>query len=218
MKIKLLVLALSITALAACSNDAATDTAVVTPVDDTAMIDPAAPAVVTDPMATDAMAASNNPMVGGSAMDPMQDIVANASNSSDHTTLVAAVQAAGLVETLQGPGPYTVFAPTNAAFEALPTGTVDNLLKPEMKDDLSKVLTYHVVSGNVNSAALAEQIQAGNGEATLTTVQGANLIARANPAGGVTITDAQGNTANVTTADVNQSNGVIHVVDKVLMQ
>lgn len=217
MKIKLLTLALSITALAACSgNDPAVDTAVA-PADDTMMTDPAAAAVATDPMADEAMAAGANPMVGGAAMDPLQDIVANASNSADHTTLVAAVQAAGLVETLQGAGPFTVFAPTNAAFEALPAGTVDNLLKPEMKEDLTKVLTYHVVPGNVNTAALTEQIQAGNGEATLTTVQGANLIARADPAGGVTITDAQGNTANVTTADVMQSNGVIHVVDKVLM-
>lgn len=214
MKIKLLVLALSMTALAACSgNEAPTET--VAPVDDAAVADPAAPA--TDPMASDAMAAGANPMVGGAAMDPSMDIVANASNSADHTTLVAAVQAAGLVETLQGAGPFTVFAPTNAAFEALPEGTVDNLLKPEMKDDLTKVLTYHVVPGSVTAAALTEQIQAGNGEATLTTVQGANLIAKADPAGGVTITDAQGNSANVTTADVMQSNGVIHVVDKVLM-
>ncbi|NDK40075.1 fasciclin domain-containing protein [Pseudoxanthomonas gei] len=145
-----------------------------------------------------------------------KDIIDNAVNSKDHTTLVAAVKAAGLVETLKGAGPFTVFAPTNAAFDALPAGTVDGLLKPAMKADLSKVLTYHVVPGKLDAAALSAQIQAGGGSATLTTVQGEALTAKA-AGNGITLTDAKGNVANVTTADVYQSNGVIHVVDKVLM-
>ncbi|MEP6906676.1 MAG: fasciclin domain-containing protein [Pseudoxanthomonas sp.] len=157
-----------------------------------------------------------NPMVGGAEMLASKDIIDNAVNSKDHTTLVAAVKAAGLVDTLKGPGPFTVFAPTNAAFDALPAGTVDTLLKPEMKADLTKVLTYHVVSGKVDAAALTEMITAGGGSATLTTVQGEDLTAKA-AGGGITLTDAKGNVANVTTADVYQSNGVIHVVDKVLM-
>ena len=160
---------------------------------------------------------SANPMVGGAAMYANRDIVDNAVNSADHTTLVAAVKAAGLVDTLKGAGPFTVFAPTNAAFDALPAGTVDTLLKPESKATLTSVLTYHVVAGNVDAAALTRQIAAGNGQARLTTVQGATLVARAGGPGGVTVTDAKGNVANVTIADVRQSNGVIHVVDKVLM-
>ena len=211
MKIKLLTLALmSGIALAACSADNAdadADMAAATP--DPAMTDPA-----TDPMATPPDAMTDDTMAApGAGMD----IVANASNSPDHSTLVSAVQAAGLAETLQGPGPYTVFAPTNAAFDALPAGTVDGLLEPDRKDELTGVLTYHVVEGNVDAAALTQQIEAGNGEARLTTVAGGELIAKANPAGGVTVTDAQGNTANVTTADLRSSNGVIHVIDKVLM-
>ena len=209
MKIKLLTLALmSGIALAACSaDDTDADMAATTP--DPAMADPATDPMATtpDPMTDDSMAAPGADM----------DIVANASNSPDHTTLVSAVQAAGLVETLQGPGPYTVFAPTNAAFDALPAGTVDGLLEPDSKDELTGVLTYHVVKGSLDAAALTQQIEAGNGEARLTTVAGGELVAKANPAGGVTITDAQGNTANVTTADLRSSNGVIHVVDKVLM-
>ena len=209
MKIKLLTLALmSGIALAACSaDDTDADMAATTP--DPAMTDPATDPMATtpDPMTDDSMAAPGADM----------DIVANASNSHDHTTLVSAVQAAGLVETLQGPGPYTVFAPTNAAFDALPAGTVDGLLEPDSKDQLTGVLTYHVVEGSLDAAALTQQIEAGNGEARLTTVAGGELVAKANPAGGVTITDAQGNTANVTTADLRSSNGVIHVVDKVLM-
>lgn len=167
--------------------------------------------------AADGMAEGDNPMVGGAPMYPDKDIVDNAVNSADHTTLVAAVQAAGLVDTLKGPGPFTVFAPTNAAFDALPAGTVDTLLKPEMKGDLTQVLTYHVVPGSLDAAALTAQIQAGNGEATLTTVQGGTLTARAGGPGGVTLTDAKGNVSNVTVADVRQSNGVIHVVDAVLL-
>jgi len=185
---------------------------------------PAAVDPVAAPMTTEAMAptmepapmASTNPMVGGAEMLPSRDIVDNASNSQDHTTLVAAVQAAELVDTLKSAGPFTVFAPTNAAFDALPAGTVDGLLQPSAKADLTKILTYHVVSGQVDAAALTQQIQAGGGTASLTTVEGGTLTAAAT-AGGVTITDAQGNVANVTTADVMQSNGVIHVVDKVLM-
>lgn len=157
-----------------------------------------------------------NPMVGGAAMLATQDIVDNAVNSRDHTTLVAAVKAAGLVDTLKSEGPFTVFAPTNAAFDALPAGTVDNLLKPENKSTLATVLTYHVVPGKVDAAALLRQIEAGGGSAVLTTVAGGTLTARA-AGDGVTITDAQGNAANVTTANVYQSNGVIHVVDTVLL-
>lgn len=137
-------------------------------------------------------------------------------NSADHITLVAAVKAAGLVETLKGPGPFTVFAPTNAAFDALPAGTVDALLKPENKATLTAVLAYHVVPGKLDAAAIAARIKAGGGKAMLTTVQGALLTARA-AGNGVTITDAKGNVARVITANVYQSNGVIHVVDKVLM-
>lgn len=161
-------------------------------------------------------AAPRNPMVGGAAMYPTKTIVENASQSKDHTTLVAAVKAAGLVDTLSGPGPFTVFAPTNAAFAALPAGTVDTLLKPENKEKLTQVLTYHVVPGKLDAAALLAQIKAGGGSAKLTTVQGETLIAKTR-GGKVTLTDSKGNTAHVTTADVMQSNGVIHVVDKVLM-
>lgn len=163
-----------------------------------------------------AMAMPANPMVGGAPMYADKDIIDNAVNSADHTTLVAAVKAAGLVDTLKGPGPFTVFAPTNAAFAALPAGTVDTLLKPEMKADLTKVLTYHVVPGVLDAATLASQIAAGGGTATLTTVQGETLSASARN-GGIALTDSKGNVAMVTTADVMQSNGVIHVIDKVLM-
>lgn len=160
--------------------------------------------------------AHENPMVGGASMYATKDIIDNAVNSKDHTTLVAAVKAAGLVDTLKGPGPFTVFAPTNAAFDALPKGTVDKLLKPDMKADLTKVLTYHVVPGKLDAAALKAQIDAGGGKAMLKTVQGENLTA-AMMDGKVMLTDAKGNSAMVTTADVMQSNGVIHVIDKVLM-
>lgn len=145
-----------------------------------------------------------------------KDVVDTAIGSPDHTTLVSAVQAAGLVDTLKGTGPFTVFAPTNAAFEALPAGTVDTLLKPESKADLTAVLTYHVVPGLVDAATLTQQIQASGGTATLKTVQGGELKAQVVD-GGVTLTDAKGNTVKVTTADLKASNGVIHVVDKVLM-
>jgi uncharacterized surface protein with fasciclin (FAS1) repeats len=154
--------------------------------------------------------------VGGAPMYANKDIVDNAVNSKDHTTLVAAVKAAGLVDTLKSPGPFTVFAPTNAAFAALPAGTVDTLLKPESKAGLTKVLTYHVVPGKVDAAALTKQIAAGGGKAMLKTVAGGTLTATAS-GGAVMIADEGGGSARVTTADVMQSNGVIHVVDKVLL-
>ncbi len=164
----------------------------------------------------DASAMPANPMVGGAAMMADKDIVDNAMQSKDHTTLVAAVKAAGLVDTLKGPGPFTVFAPTNTAFDALPKGTVDKLMKPDMKAGLTKVLTYHVVPGKLDAAALKAQIAAGGGKAMLKTVQGENLTATEKD-GSIALTDSKGNVAMVTTANVMQSNGVIHVIDKVLM-
>ena len=155
-------------------------------------------------------------MVGGAQMYANKDIVDNAVNSKDHTTLVAAVKAAGLVDTLKSAGPFTVFAPTNDAFAALPAGTVDTLLKTENKGMLSGILTYHVVSGKMDAAALTKAISDGNGKATLKTVSGGTLTAMATN-GGVTITDEKGGTAKVTVADVYQSNGVIHVIDKVML-
>jgi uncharacterized surface protein with fasciclin (FAS1) repeats len=160
--------------------------------------------------------AQKDPMVGGAAMYPTKNIVENAVNSKDHTTLVAAVKAAGLVDTLEGPGPFTVFAPTNEAFAKLPAGTVDTLLKPENLDMLKKILTYHVVSGKMTSKDIAKQIKMGHGKAMLTTVQGGMLTATM--AGGkLVLTDEKGGTSTVTIANVIQSNGVIHVVDTVLM-
>jgi uncharacterized surface protein with fasciclin (FAS1) repeats len=153
-------------------------------------------------------------MVGGAAMYPSKNIVENAMNSKDHTTLVAAVKAAGLAETLQGKGPFTVFAPTNAAFDKLPEGTVATLLKPENKAKLAAVLTYHVVAGNIDSKEIVKKIKAGGGKATLTTVNGATLTASLD-GDKVVITDANGGKAHVTIADVYQSNGVIHVTDAV---
>ena len=155
-------------------------------------------------------------MVGGAEMYPAKNIVENAVNSKDHTTLVAAVKAAGLVETLSSQGPFTVFAPTNQAFDVLPAGTVETLLKPENKARLTSVLTYHVVPGKLNSWDLMKMIKEGNGSATLTTVQGDAITAKKN-GDAIMITDENGGTANVTIPDVNQSNGVIHVVDKVLL-
>ena len=165
-------------------------------------------------LATAAAAASV--VVGGAPMLASKDIIDNAVNSKDHTTLVSAVKAAGLVDTLKGQGPFTVFAPTNAAFGALPAGAVDNLLQPQAKPALTKVLTYHVVAGKMDAASLAKAISAGGGRATLKTVSGGTLTAMAQ-GGKVTVTDEAGGTATVTIADVMQSNGVIHVVDKVLM-
>jgi uncharacterized surface protein with fasciclin (FAS1) repeats len=160
--------------------------------------------------------AQQDPMVGGAAMFPTKNIVQNAVNSNDHTTLVAAVKAAGLVDTLEGPGPFTVFAPTNEAFAKLPAGTVDTLLKPENKDTLTKVLTYHVVAGNWSAADIEKQIKAGNGKAELKTVSGGTLIAMEH-GGKIMLKDEKGGMATVTIADVYQSNGVIHVIDTVLM-
>ena len=222
MKHTLLALALlSSLSLAACSKPAADATAdapapaVDTPADNAA----AAPAMPEPAAATSADAAmtGSNPMVGGAPMYAEKDIVDNAVNSKDHTTLVAAVKAAGLVDTLKGAGPFTVFAPTNAAFDKLPKGTVDTLLKPEKKGDLTKVLTYHVVSGKLDAGALKQQIAVGNGSATLKTVQGETLTAKDDGNGGIVLTDAKGGMSHVTIADVMQKNGVIHVVDTVLM-
>jgi uncharacterized surface protein with fasciclin (FAS1) repeats len=155
-------------------------------------------------------------MVGGAAMYPSKNIIQNAVNSKDNTTLVAAVKAAGLVDTLQGPGPFTVFAPTNAAFAQLPPGTVDTLLKPENKEQLATVLTYHVLPGRLTTADLKEAVRDGGGQATFKTVQGEPLtITEKGRAFG--ITDSKGHTARITIADVLQSNGVIHVINKVLM-
>ncbi|MDB5701701.1 MAG: fasciclin protein [Sphingomonadales bacterium] len=166
--------------------------------------------------ATAVPAIAKNPMVGGAAMYPTKTIVENAVNSKDHTTLVAAVKAAGLVQTLSGPGPFTVFAPTNAAFAKLPTGTVDTLVKPENKGTLTSILTYHVVAGRMTSADIAKAIKAGHGKAVLTTVQGEPLTASM-MGSKLMLTDAKGGMSTVTIANVMQSNGVIHVVDTVLM-
>jgi uncharacterized surface protein with fasciclin (FAS1) repeats len=157
-----------------------------------------------------------DPMVGGAAMYPTKTIVENAVNSKDHTTLVAAVKAAGLVDTLSSPGPFTVFAPTNEAFAKLPAGTVETLVKPENKDTLTKILTYHVVAGTMTAADLTAAIKAGHGKATLSTVEGEPLVATKMD-GKIMLTDAKGGMSTVTIANVMQSNGVIHVVDTVLM-
>ena len=166
--------------------------------------------------ATALVAAQKNPMVGGQEMFPTKNIIQNAVNSADHTTLVAAVKAGGLVDTLQGPGPFTVFAPTNAAFAKLPAGTVDTLLKPENKDMLVKVLTYHVVPGRMSSKDLAMAIKAGHGKAELKTVSGGTLTAWMDGKW-IALKDEKGGMSHVTQADVFQSNGVIHVVDTVVM-
>ena len=163
------------------------------------------------------MSASSDPMVGGAAMYPSRNIVQNALNSKDHTTLVAAVKAAGLVSTLEGPGPFTVFAPTNEAFAALPAGTVQTLLKPENKPELVKILTYHVVPGSYTAADIENMIQQGGGKAQLTTVEGEELTFSNGPNGGLMVVDAKGDSAQITISDVMQSNGVIQVINKVLM-
>ncbi|MHA4895818.1 fasciclin domain-containing protein [Pedobacter sp. PWIIR3] len=160
--------------------------------------------------------AQKNPMVGGAAMYATKDIVDNAVNSKDHTTLVAAVKAAGLVETLKGAGPFTVFAPTNAAFDKLPAGTVGTLVKPENKAMLTKILTYHVVAGKMDSKSIAKAIKAGGGKAELTTVEGGKLWAWMEGKK-LVLKDEKGGMSTVTIADVMQKNGVIHVVDTVLM-
>lgn len=169
-----------------------------------------------DKMMDKKMKKGDNPMVGGAAMFRNKDIVDNAVNSKDHTTLVAAVKAAGLVETLKSAGPFTVFAPTNAAFDALPAGTVDTLLKPENKATLTKILTYHVVAGNFDSKSIVKAIKKGKGKATFKTVAGGTLTASLNGKS-VILTDEKGGTSTVTIADVRQSNGIIHVVNAVLL-
>lgn len=154
--------------------------------------------------------------VGGAAMYPSKNIIENATNSSDHTTLVAAVKAAGLVETLSGAGPFTVFAPTNEAFDALPAGTVDKLLKPENKEMLVNVLTYHVVPGKITSKDIWAMVKKGNGEAQLKTVQGEEITFMTKGKD-IWLMDAKGGKAKITIKDVHQSNGEIHVIDAVLM-
>jgi uncharacterized surface protein with fasciclin (FAS1) repeats len=159
---------------------------------------------------------AKNPIVGGQEMFPNKNIIQNAVNSADHTTLVAAVKAAGLVETLEGPGPFTVFAPVNAAFAKLPAGTVDTLLKPENKATLTKILTYHVVAGKMSSVDLNKAIKAGKGTAELTTVAGGKLWAMMQ-GNMIVLKDEKGGMSHVTQANVMQSNGVIHVVDTVVI-
>jgi uncharacterized surface protein with fasciclin (FAS1) repeats len=176
----------------------------------------ATPALAQSPASAQSMS-EPTVRVGGQAMFPSKTIVANAVNSADHTTLVAAVKAAGLVDTLNGKGPFTVFAPTNEAFAMLPAGTVDNLVKPENKATLTKVLTYHVVAGDYSTTKLRSMILAGNGTATLTTVEGGKLWLMMNGSDNIIIKDAKGDIADITISDVNQSNGVIQVVDRVLL-
>lgn len=159
--------------------------------------------------------AAKDPMVGGAAMFPTKDIIDNAVNSADHTKLVTAVKAAGLVETLKGAGPFTVFAPTNDAFAKLPPGTIDSLIKPENKTTLTKILTYHVVPGRISVADLRKSIKAGGGKATLTTVQGETLTAMIHGSA-IMLMDQKGGSAMITIPNVFQSNGVIQVVDSVL--
>ena len=168
------------------------------------------------PLSTASMAESTV-TVGGAPMYPSKNIIQNAVNSKDHTTLVAAVKAAGLVDTLSGPGPFTVFAPTNKAFAKLPAGTVDNLIKPGNKATLTEILTYHVVPGRMTAANLMKSIKDGEGEAKLKTVSGDWLMVKQAGPGKLTITDTKGDVAMVTIADVLQSNGVIHVIDSVLL-
>ena len=165
---------------------------------------------------TSAMAGSKNPVVGGQEMYPTKDIIDNAVNSADHTTLVAAVKAAGLVDTLKGSGPFTVFAPTNEAFAKLPAGTVENLLKPENKEALSKVLTYHVIPGCLSASDLKKQIKAGSGQAELKTVSGGTLTVMMQ-GNNIVLNDEKGGVSTVTIPNVFQSNGVIHVVDAVVL-
>jgi uncharacterized surface protein with fasciclin (FAS1) repeats len=175
-----------------------------------------AAATTTAPHYADAMS-EKTVMVGGAPMYPSKNIVQNAVNSKDHTTLVAAVKAAGLVDTLSSPGPFTVFAPVNAAFTKLPAGTVESLLKPENKDTLTKVLTYHVVPGRMTAVNLMKAVKDGEGEAKLKTVAGEDIIVKQAGPGKLSITDSKGDVAMVTIADVLQSNGVIHVIDTVLL-
>lgn len=177
----------------------------------------AAPAVMPMAFAQSSMMTPNTVSVGGMAMYPNKTIVANAVNSRDHTTLVAAVKAAGLAGALSGPGPFTVFAPTNEAFADLPAGTVDMLVKPENKATLTRILTYHVVSGDYPTTKIRQMILAGNGKAELKTLEGGTLSFMMNGSSNIVVTDDKGGMADITIADVTQSNGVIQVIDKVLM-
>jgi uncharacterized surface protein with fasciclin (FAS1) repeats len=177
----------------------------------------AAPVVIPMAFAQSSMMAPNTVSVGGMAMYPNKTIVANAVNSQDHTTLVAAVKAAGLAGALSGPGPFTVFAPTNEAFGMLPAGTVDTLVKPENKATLTKILTYHVVSGDYPTTKIRQMILEGNGKATLKTLEGGTLSFMMNGSSNIVVMDEKGGMADITIADVTQSNGVIQVIDKVLM-
>ncbi len=174
-------------------------------------------AIMTPALAQDKMKGEKTVMVGGAPMFPSKNIVENAVNSKDHTTLVAAVKAAGLVDTLQSAGPFTVFAPVNAAFAKLPAGTVDTLLKPENKGTLTTVLTYHVVPGRLTAANLMKAVKDGGGQARFKTVAGGEITVKSPSAGKLTITDAKGGVSSVTIGDVLQSNGVIHVVNTVLL-
>ena len=177
----------------------------------------AAGLAIAAPLAIAPVYADMTVMVGGAPMYPTKNIVENAVNSKDHTTLVAAVKAAGLVDTLESPGPFTVFAPTNEAFAALPKGTVETLLKPENKDKLTAILTYHVVPGHMTAADIAGKIDEMGGKLTLKTVQGEDLTFARMGKSALTVTDAKGDVARITIADVLQSNGVIHVINKVLI-
>ena len=172
--------------------------------------------ITTTLLLTFGAASAKNPMVGGQPMYENKNIVENAMNSADHTTLVAAVKAAGLVDTLQSAGPFTVFAPVNAAFAKLPSGTVETLLKPENKDTLAKILTYHVVAGNMDAAGIKKAIKMGSGKAQMKTVAGGTLTATMS-GGKLILTDEKGGMSTVTIANVMQSNGVIHVIDTVVM-
>lgn len=204
--LKTFLCATAATALAACSGGGEADN----------QPQPPEEVAVQNEMVAETQSGSSKVMVGGAEMFPNKNIVENASQSADHTTLVAAVKAAGLVDTLAGPGPFTVFAPTNAAFEKLPPGTVDTLIKPESKEALTGILTYHVVSGRMTAADLKKAIEQGGGTATLKTVAGGSLTATQS-GGTITLKDAKGGTSIVTQGDVMQSNGVIHVIDTVLM-
>ena len=168
-------------------------------------------------LASAAMAQDSNPVVGGAAMYPTRNIIENAVNSKDHSTLVAAVKAAGLVDALQTAGPFTVFAPTNNAFNLLPAGTVDILLKPENKTQLQNVLKYHVVAGNWSASSVVEMINKNNNKWMIETLQGGKIYASLDDKGQVWLWDENGGKSMVTIADVNQSNGVIHVIDHVLL-
>lgn len=196
-------------AVTACgSNDSTDDSATIEEVD--VMADQDGMAANTQSMQ------SETPVVGGAPMYPDKTIVENASQAQNLTTLVTAVKAAGLVDTLSGPGPFTVFAPTNAAFDKLPAGTVDTLVKPESKQKLTDILTYHVVAGRMTAADLSSAINSGGGTASLKTVEGATLTARKS-GNSIVLTDQGGGTSTVSQADVMQSNGVVHVIDSVLM-